>query len=311
MKKRELKIAFYQLISSIHTRSQDVPRPMGANMATLLATLYDAFSKKQVLKLEVNRGTSILEMADIKYDKANKEYQVLLNFCDSDLADYRLKSVKTRKSKGSGKTDDEGIDKSTHILIKVTSTNQAAVIATQDAGISMTKLEKFFGIALRTLSKDPAYAAVFQQPHPNGVAGETYNVRYVFECKGQLDTTLQDALNGGSLNLVQLVKHEGGQQFDAQGKLKKKATVLQLQPEIRKGFSVAGLEIALRERPPGYDTVVVDFTDDEGNPGRTTLQVGAMEQAFTRRERIKFDTDLVQSYTSISPTIIARMREHL
>ena len=309
MKKRELGINFYNLTRRIHGPA-NIKNPIGADLATLLKSIASAINSKAGMRREINKGSVLLELTEIQYDKTLDEFRLLLNYSDSDLADFNFKNVKTKKSRPSNKEKDDGIDKSTHVLIKVKSPDHALMIATKGGGIGVTRLKKFFDIYAKALSGIPQHASLFEQPHPNGVKDQTYKVRYAFDCAGHQDETLREALSSGRLRGVQLFKYEKDAPLDAAGALKKKATILRLAPDTGV-FSLGRLQVALQDAPQGYSEAVVAFTDKEGKKRQKRFEISNLEQAFVRTDTIKFDTDLVQSYSSIFTPIISRMREHL
>ncbi len=165
MKKRELGINFYNLTRRIHGPDK-IKKPIGADLATLLKSIASAINSKAGMRREINKGSVLLELTDIQYDKTHDEFRLLLNYSDSDLADFNFKNVKTKKSRPSNKEKDDGIDKSTHVLIKVKTPDHALMIATKGGGIGVTRLKKFFDIYAKALSGIPQYASLFEQPHP-------------------------------------------------------------------------------------------------------------------------------------------------
>jgi len=308
LKKRELGITFYDLSCTV-SGPNEIKQPIGKPIADVLKAITDALNRK-LLKNVIEKSSSLLELAEIKYDEKEDDFQLLFNFSDSDLADFLFKNIKTRKSHPSAKEDHDGIDRSTHALIKAQSHSNALMIMTARTGVSSERIARFLNMYVKTLGKNPAYASLFTQPHPNGAAGKTYRVRYRFTCAAHQDATLKEALNGGKLHGVKLIKYEKDTPFDNTGTLRKKATILQLEPESPT-VTLGKLQVSLKEAPDGYSNAVVSFTDGKGMRRENTFDISDLEKAFTRKDTLKFDTDLLQSYSKISPKIIQKMRKHL
>lgn len=308
MKKRELGITFYDLLCTV-SGPNEIKYPIGKPIADVLKAITEALNKN-LLKSNIRKGNLLLEVAEIKYDKKEDDFQLLFNFADGDLADFLFKNIETRKSHPSAKEDHDGIERSTHALIKAHSHSNALMIMTARTGISSERIARFLNMYVKALGKNPAYASLFTQPHPNGAAGETYRVRYDFTCAAHQDATLEEALNGGKLHGVNLIKYEKDTPFDNTGTLRKKATILQLEPKSPT-VTLGKLQVSLKEAPDGYSRAVVSFTDRKGMRRQNKFDISDLEKAFTRKDTLKFDTDLLQSYSKISPTIIQKMREHL
>ena len=313
MKKRELGVAFYNLSGLPRAPRTGIESPVGADMATIMKHLFKAFrSTSDPLRPSIEHGATLLELADMGHDEAMGEYHLLVNFSDSDTADFLFKNNTTRRSRSSTKQEDDGIDRSTHILLKVLNPRQARLLVTARTGVGAYRLAQLFGRAVNMLDQRSTSAHLFVQPHPNAVPGETYRVNYKFECQGYMGSTLQEALDGGKLNGVELIRYERDAEFDDDGELLKKSTSIQLRPTDATGITLGRLQRAVRRViPDGYSKAVIAFSDHEGEQRSKTFDIDALEEAFVRKEVMKFDTDLVQSYARISPAIIAKMREHL
>lgn len=246
------------------------------------------------------------------HDKRSNQYHVLVNRADRDAPDVTLKDFPTRKTRLAGKTKLEGIDVSTHMILRPNPDGRTALLmVTQGARMGIVGLEPLFGSLVKLVHDSGGHARLFEFDHPSAASGDKYTVRYGFECTGHKSATLDSDLANGRLMGVELISHKSTK-FDSGGNLELEAESITLKP----GFSFSGgvrtLRAAIRDGLKGsstkYDSARVRFKDHSGKPRVESFELNALDEAFVRREYIRFDTDIQSSYKRLSADIITQMQ---
>ncbi len=315
MKTRERVVHFYDLILSSHTRTSDVKSPSCARLSEVLTAL----KKQASLPVEVQRQkTSLSTLDDWDYDRAAGVHALLFNRADTAVSDVSFRHVKSRALRKGNKVKDEGIEISMHALVRPNADGRTAlVVVTMGAGVSAGAIEVALGRLSRQAAEDTRNKALFNFPHPSGEKdgkgnAVTYSVRYEFECVAHKGMLLERALSTGEFVEMELIEHATSK-FDQGGNLRVKEKSLLVTAGVPSTVTAAGLRnaIAWHKRQgagPKYDEARIRFKSPSGRQQDARLALNDLDAAFTKKEKIEFDSDVEAQQTRLSPTIIAELK---
>jgi hypothetical protein len=313
---RKRTVHFYELVLQSKTRAEGIPSPSSARLDDLL----DAFGKLGAAKyLEIERPPNMsVTLTDWNYDAATKCYEVLINKADANLSDVTLRNLSTKATRKAGKTKIEGIETSSHILIKPQADGKTAlVLMTMGAGVSIDTVVRLLRKLERLTKKNSTHAGLFNFPHPSGAKNAkkepvTYKVQYQFVGVAYRGRTLTEALKTGHFEAMDLITHvQTG--FDDGGNLQiqeKSITVTAQIPEAVKGSTIIN---AIKKFPgmskgETFDRARIRYKSAAGKSITTTLNVNELDAAFTHSELIEFTTDVDAQQVKLSSTILQEMK---
>lgn len=287
-------------------------------MKSVLAALTASKPKGHAL---VERGDVMIEVADWKYDPAKGYVKILINRADRNASDVAFKHFKTKHIRKGGKTNDEGVDYSAHIIIKPHATEpRALVLMTMGAGVTALMVERMFNVLTRKLKGSAVSPLLFAFPHPSGEqdfkgSPAMYKVRYRFECVAHKGAMLDDALRNGEFLSMELIAHEYSG-FDVGGNLQIKRQSLSVGAANPAMVTGAALKNAIRHffsKKPAhqYDSARVSYKGSAGDTHTATLQTNDLDAAFTRKQVISLPTPVEQQQSGFSPVVIAEMEKLL
>lgn len=315
MKTRERIVHFYELRLRSNTRASDVTSPSCAPLPALLTAL-----RKQVsMPMEFQRQkTCVSKLDDWGYDATTNTHALLFNRADSAVSDVSFRHMRSGVLRKGNKQTDEGIEISMHALVRPNADNRSAlVVMTMGAGVSASALAMALGRLARKVAKEKSAMALFNFPHPSGERDGkgnpvTYAVRYEFECLAHKGQLLEQALRTGEFVEMELIQHETSK-FDQGGNLQVKEKRLLVTAGVPTNVTASGLKNALawysrNGHGPTYDEARIRFKSPSGRQQDARLALNALDDAFTRKERIEFDTDVEAQQTQLSPTIVAGLK---
>ncbi len=316
MHTRKRTVHFYDLILQAKTRAEGITSPSSARLEQLL----DAFGKLGTAKfLEIERPTNMsVTLEDWSYDTTTKCYELLVNKADANLSDVTLRNLATKATRKAGKQKIEGIETSSHVLIKPNADGKTAlVLMTMGAGVSIETIVRLLRKLEKHTKKLPVHKSLFTFPHPSGAKNTkkesvTYNVQYQFTGVAYRGKTLTEALKKGHFESMDLITHvQTG--FDSGGNLQiqeKSITVTAQIPETVKGSTIKNAIKNFTGLPKGetFDRARIRYKSEAGKSITTTLKVNELDAAFTHSELIEFTTDVEAQQTKLSPTVIKEMK---
>lgn len=315
MKTRERLVFFYDLTISSKSRNTAIGRPSCISFKEGI----DAIHKGKPTGVSLTRRSSeLIEIADWHFDAQTQTYQVLVNRADLSVADPAFKNFRTKTVRPGGKTKDEGIDISTHLIIKLDGSSQTAlVLVTYGAGITASIIERLFKQLMKGVKDVKRHAALFHFAEPGGSIGKdgnpvTYEVDYEFSASGHQSQTLKDDINAGRFVSMDLIT-DVSEKFDNSGNLQIKRQVLKIKPVSANKVSMGGLINAVQEarKARTLNAARIRFKDSDGKQREEQFSIDALEKAFTRKQHISFESDLPSQSTKIDATIIDGMLELL
>lgn len=308
MKKKEMRVASYQLICTPETRAKNIQHPSGAKLEDILTELTKAFSKKHFLT-EVKSKLTLLAIDDIHKSGSN-EFQILMSLADSDKPDPVMKNMQTRQRRAAGKTANDGLDVSTHILIRCDQNGKTArLLLTRGGRISSAIVIKFLNRALRAMAGKAQYKNLFVFKRPSGDPSQTYEVRYEIHCDSEKNQTISDALNGGVLKEIVLVNQQTPIEYDQNTQLYQYESAITLKPQNSINSPSKIIKFIKGERA-NYDTARIRFKmKSSTDMHERTLLTSNVEEAFTLSKTITLSVDVQSVYHQINNEIIGLMRK--
>jgi hypothetical protein len=318
VKTTERNVHFYDLIMSSTTRDKNVPSPSLCPLRDILIAMSKTNPNAHVI---LENSKEMIEVADWKYDNAKDYLKILINRADRDESDVAFKKFSTRSVRKGGKTTEEGIDYSAHVIISpIAAEPKGFVLITMGAGITTYAVEKLLNQLMKIVAPIPANAALFNFPHPSGALNEkgkasTYKVRYGFECVSHKSALLDEALKDGSFVGLELVAHQYSQ-FDAGGNLQVQQQTIAVSAQDPTQVTAATVRNAIKKYmgdKPAYpfDHVRVRFKGGAGEERTTTLPTNDLNAAFTRKETLQLPEPVEQQQSHFSAVVIAEMEKLL
>lgn len=318
MKNNERLVHFYDLQMKSSTGYGGVKSPSCADIDDVLQACVKTLSKGHVVK---QRGDILIEVEDCVYDSTLGTYQLLINKADKTIGDVTFKDFNGRGRRKGNKTRDEGIEASSHVILKPNQDRRSAlVLITLGAGVSHHTVSQIFRVIVALLKKGAKHEHLFAFNDPSNTLDASgrplqYRVRYAFECVGHKDRKLDQALKNGRFLSMDLIS-KGVEVFDTHGNLhidERTVSISATNPLVVTAAVVINSVMAFVKNPKAdpVDTVRIRYKNDAGKPTSHSFQPNEMEHAFTRKEIVLLNAEVEQQQSRLSPVIIAAMNELL
>lgn len=305
MKRRELPVSFYEISVKASFHGEPQAEPVPPPVMDLLRLCHAA---KRTPKTD---GAVRLSLEDWTKHH-NGQHSILINRADKDRTDIALVHYPTGNRRRAGKTVDDGLEFSTHILVSpfAKDESRAMVLATGGAGISRDQLQRILNQVLLEVRKDDAHAEYFKRAHPSGETGKFLKLICHFELLAHQSRLFTDILNLGYLNEVELIENENtklDQHF-----IQKAHTVRLMVSQEGTSLTLNMLKRAIGASGVKPNQLLVRFKDpDLGGMATKTIEANDLESALTKRDAIKFDSDISPCYTALNMEIITKLRQLL
>lgn len=250
-----------------------------------------------------------LTIADWRFNKANRTLFVLLNQNDLSKSDVAFRDRANKTVRMAGKLPTEGIETSSYIALKFNHNNRiASLVMTMGAGITIDHVVKLFRALIDKLRQNGASQPIFEFPHPSGaiVKGvlQTYSVQYAIEWSVEKSEYLNKVLTLGTLEGVELI-HDGSYNFDSAGNFVRERTAVTIKPT--KSVSLKELKNAIddfKRQGNSVESAKIFFRDPNGESKSTSLPVNGLTDAFVKKTRLTFVTDVTDQDAKFSKTIL-------
>ena len=315
---RKRTVHFYAIRLRAYTARADINSPSCAPLPDLL----HCFAKMAVgskLPLSVRRAPRLhTVLADWRHDATANCYELLMSKANAAVSDVALRELDTARLRKAGKTKDEGIEMSSHLLLRPNADGKsAALLLTLGAAVSARDVAILLKRLSRDAAKNPRNRALFHFDDPSGAKDANgkpmqYRVNYAFHAEAHLGQTLAAALQSGEFDGMELIAHEQSA-FDTGGNLQVTERSLGVQAKLPKavtGASILNAVRAFKQRPDGagYDRLRIHYKTVAGQRASATLAINDLDASFTRKEHIEFDSDVEAQQDSLSPIILAGMK---
>ncbi len=312
MKPRQRTVHFYDLTIKSHTK-KGIKNPNCCSISQMLSSI-----KPKGREIYKNSHISI-EVSDWKYDSKRDTYSCLVNRADSSLSDVAFKDFPTKNRRAAGKKKTEGIEYSCHIIIKPQSDpRKALMLMTMGSGVTYIAIEKmfrFFSTELKALGK---HQHLFDFPLPSGELDangkpSTYSVNYGFTATGHMSALLDEVLNTGVFQGMELVA-DRITKFDSGGNLLIDAQSIHVAASNAKTITGAVVKNAIgkwKKTPEGsdYKLARISYKAPDGATKQTTFDINNLDAAFTRKENVELDIEVEGQQTVLNETILSAMRK--
>lgn len=310
MRDRERGVSYYDLFIESHLRGESEPHPRPVPVSTAIGLAFDNWPGEP---FSLGAGAIKVTLADWQRNQARREHYLVINRADASLPDIPLRHLETGATRMAGKDLREGIDLTCHVLIRENRdpARPALLLMTNGSSLAADKICKLLGSLFRMSKHDPACADHFRRAHPSGEEGKTLTLQSQFTVGGHQNATLADLLAGGTLEGVELIS-EAAEELDAAttlGVTSVQYTLEQVRPgrvgvaaimRVVRALQGRGNEVSkarVRYRPPGRDRV-------ESH----TFDIGALENAFVRRETIRFPDPIAARYERVEMRVVNALK---
>jgi len=193
----------------------------------------------------------------------------------------------------------------------------ALVLIEQCNGLSFTNVQRLLNQVLSDASK--IAPKEFEQNHPDGALDakgkpKKINVKFKFRFDGHLSSTLEDDLNNGSVQSIELItERDKNSSFDEDGYITErcKTLVLTLKDEDRKirdkYRKIVGV---FKKNQEDYSKARIKFKTREGIDRTVSMDTNeGLEKIYVKRAKLEdFEYDLSGSYEKFEPSILEKMK---
>lgn len=317
MKTTERTVHFYDLELQSRTRAKDIESPSSAKLGQLLEIAHRCVK----LPLQTHTtGLSVNILNDWKFDENTDTHTLLFNRADAAVSDVSFRNIKSRALRKGNKAPEEGIEISTHVLVRPNTDGRTALaLMTMGSGIPIRHIANALNKQWNDQANESANKALFNFSHPSNAVDangkpQTYKVRYSLNCAGHAGVVLTEALKNGKFMELELIRRENTE-FDQGGNLRIKSESLRVGVGSDVSVSAAMLKRAIRlfvkDKPKNerYKEARIRYRRPSGGEQTVSLALDNLDEAFTRKEKIKFDTDVDAQQTKLSPTIVAELKK--
>jgi hypothetical protein len=318
MKTDERTVYFYDLVLSAHAQFEGIVNASGADLSEILALI----AKLKPLNYEITKPNSkvAVVVSDWQHDTKKGIHKILINRADCDVSDVAFRDFSSKKIRKAGKTKIEGVEYSSHIIIKPRSDNRTALmLMTMGAGVTAVLVDRMLSQLTKNLDL-AANKSLFNFAHPSAqrnARGEpfTYKVKYSYQSNGHKGSALEDALTTGTFISMDLIAHEFSS-FDSGGNLHVEAQSISVKANVPKLLTAAGLINAVKafmgNKPAQqYDNARIRFKTADGSDQTTTLDTNDLDAAFTKKQKVMLDVDVESQQTKLNANIITAMEQLL
>lgn len=260
------------------------------------------------------RGAIQITLDDWKQSPTQGEHHIVINRADASMEDIPLKDTRTKVRRMAGKTIDEGIDLTAHILVKLAPTAKytAKLLMTGGSSLPSAEVGNYLSQLFRQAKKIAKYQHYFSRPHPSAEAGKSISLTHHFELDSHPSVNLQEILRHGELQGLEVISlTQSALDSERKFTIAQKSVKLNLvnpgEPMLvsmfKKAINSAGRE--LRDNPTHAK---LTYRPDGQKAQTTTLPINDLEQAFVKKERIKFVNPIQPMYETVSKTVIDKLR---
>lgn len=307
MNSRERTVHHYELeIRSYVTGKSKINSPSCSN----LIDIFNAIDLMGPLgaTLGTNHAKS-LTLADWRFDKRNSVCYFLLNLNDITKSDVAFRDRNTKSIRMAGKKPHEGIETSSYVAMRFDQNNRTAkIVMTMGASITIDYVAKMIRALIDAVKKTNKFKHLFEFLHPSGTVvngvPQTYSVQYAIEWMVEKSEYLNQVLTSGTLEGVELI-HEGTHKFDSNGNFMRERTAIEIKPT--KHVTLAELKAAIKEYMSNgnkIESAKIIFKDASGETKTTSMAINALNDAFVKKTRISFKTDVTDQDAKFSNTIL-------
>jgi hypothetical protein len=299
-----------------YTRLGGVENPACAHIKDLFAAFAN-IAKIRGTELVV-RPKLTVEATDFSFDPKSGLFCLLFNRADGSLSDVTFKDFGSKKRRNGGKQKTEGIESSSHVMLKPNPDGRSALmLMSMGSGMGPGIVERLFSILQTEIKDNKKAKPVFEFKDPSGeeVDGQpvAYRVKYAFESLGYKGHSLDDALKNGAFQSMELIETKF-EKFDQTGNLVIEEYVMEIKATnalvVTGGFVKNAVRRFKAANPnKKFDQLKVRYKKLDGDTATASLDPNDLDAAFTKREKIYLDTDVEAQQSILSPEILSKMKK--
>jgi hypothetical protein len=307
MKPNERTVSFYDLRVESRFRAEE-PLPSGVPTTKALEIAHAMHGGKPFSK---GSATLQVTLTDWVFVPSAHEHRMIFNRADASLQDIPLRDIQTGATRMAGKSKTEGIDLTSHVLIRENPKPYGAALMLMTGGSSLP-VAKVASILTRLFKNGEAHAAYaehFQRENPNGAKNARLRLYSQFEVSGHQNAMLSHILQGGGLAGIDLIS-DANQMLDEDTSLLITSVEYSVVPVQHKVLSLKRLKAAISKAPGDIDKARVRYKP----PGSSKLEshtfnLDDLDSAFVRKEVVKFNQPIQPRYQKVSAPIMEKLAE--
>jgi hypothetical protein len=262
----------------------------------------------------IRPGTRQVQIAltDWVVDAKRREHYLLFNRADASLPDIPLRHFRTGESRWAGKELEEGIDLSSHVLIRLPrdQTKPALTMLTGGSSLRTEDIPRMLNRLLKEAERLDSYSGLFLRDHPNG-SSERVRLHSKFEVDAHPSADLSLLLRGGALTGIDLIS-DGDEELDEEHRLMITETEFKVVPtQPGASLTLTVLKNAIGKAPAKIDRVRVHYKQGEDATKAKLLLMQNLEAAFARKVTMRTAFAITPRYERVSMEMVDSMRTQL
>lgn len=314
---RKRTVHFYEIHVKAYTR-KSIENPSCASLPKLLEAFTGLAAHNKLPRIIRKSSHLHTVLSDWNFDVSGSCYQLLISKANAALSDVALRDLGTKRLRMAGKTKLEGIEVSAHVLLRPNQDGRTAVVLiTMGAGVAAKDIEVLLAGMSRLAAKRKTNRDLYFFDEPSGAKDTKgkplqYRVNYSFTAHAHMGQTLEDALQSGEFESMELISPERSK-FDSGGNLQVTERILNVRAELPKTVTAAAIRNAIRQYSNRSDAMVcnkmrIHYKTVAGKHTSATLELNNLDAAFTMKEHIEFDVDVPSQQEALNPVIVDGMK---
>ncbi|GAW87290.1 conserved hypothetical protein [Bathymodiolus platifrons methanotrophic gill symbiont] len=292
------------------------PKPISVREAFELIKLIPLGKRTKVLA----KGNESLYMSYFEW--TDDIISILINKSDKGISDPIFTIPKENKRRTAEKTEEEGQDFSSHIVIKLPNKDidPALVIIEQCHGLSVSTIKELLDNIINDAKK--ISPDKFKQMHPDGSVDndgnpKKYDVIFKSEFDGHISNELKDDLNHGKIRSIELITDKDqNTDFDEEGYVKEKCKtlVLTLKDNENNIANKYGRIVKLcKKEKNNYSHARIKLKTQSGLDRTVNMNTAdGLVQHYVKKEKLdNFNYNLKSSYDKPDKSILDKMKKLL
>lgn len=310
MDKRHRYVYFFDLKVETHSTARNVKKCFQQPIADILARIHSSNPKGR--HYSYKKDSLHFYVADWQFDPSLNLFNILINKSDGNSADPTFTDVTKNTRRVISKEDGEGLDQSSHIILKPLAGEQykMQLLLERGALIGSYHLKALFG----RLVSDSRHTSpdFFIQNHPDGevVKGspKKMNMRYSVEVDGHISDNFEDDLSKGVFKDIELISDTPSlDSLDTIYMPTQKTETIKLKPN--KHFSLNALKSFVNKRSKQFEKARVRFKHENGTDRDVEIQTDSFSETnYIKRAKIESSSDFKSSYESLNSETIKLMK---
>lgn len=275
--------------------------------------------KEKIAVYKTKNNTAALHVHQVDVDEANNVATILFHYTDTNITDPAFKDMKSGEVRVEGKSTNEGIAVSAHLVINIDTINNSRdsihlALLEMVPGLSKTLIERALTALFNGIIERPKWIVKDKEKN------KSIKCRPSFSLKNIASESLTDGLKSRRLNLITLVTTApSSDDFDEDDLTLKES---QISFAVGKDLTDEAKEkliynLSQKAKNKGYNVLKVNYDDEyQGNKTGTfkSLDKEVIKHAigvFTKRSKINTSTMIVQCQKTLHSDLVFKCKELL